>query len=78
MLNWKDIGILLKIPWQQLKVWEKERDIKDCCNSVLNHWLDHSPDEYPATWEGLYELLDDCEFGQLVTKLKIAVKNAVY
>ena len=75
--KWRDIGNLVVPSWQQLEVWAKEEDAKECCELVLSHWLDHPPHHYPATWKGLYELLEDCELGQVVTELKRAVDHAL-
>ena len=74
--KWRDIGNLV-VPRQQLEVWLKAKDAKECCEAVLSYWLDHPPRHYPATWEGLYELLDDSELGQVATELKQAVDNAI-
>ena len=76
MHRWRDVGDLVA-PWQQLEVWATEKDTKGCCTAVLSYWLEHPPRHYPATWEGLYELLDDCEFGQVAAELKQAVDNAI-
>ena len=76
MHRWRDVGDLV-VPRQQLEVWVKEKDAKECCTAVLSYWLDHPPRHYPATWEGLYELLEDSELGQVSTELKQAVDNAI-
>ena len=76
--KWKEIGNLVDITWQQLEAWAKRMDDKACCEAALSHWLDHPPSDYPATWEGLYELLDDNELGQVATDLKQAAENAIY
>jgi hypothetical protein len=76
MHKWRDIGSLW-LPWQQLEVWAKRKDDKNCCEAVLCAWLDQSPRRYPATWEGLYDLLDDSELGQVAADLKQAVDNAI-
>ena len=76
MHKWRDIGNLV-LPRQQLEVWSKRLDDKDCCEAVLCAWLDQSPHRYPATWEGLYELLDDSELGEVAIELKQAVDNAI-
>ena len=76
MHKWRDVGDLI-IPRQQLDVWTAEKDAKACCTAVLSHWLDHPPRRYPATWEGLYKLLDASELGQAATDLKEAVENAI-
>ena len=75
--KWRDIGNLV-LPRQQLEAWARRRDEKECCELVLSHWLDQSPRRYPATWEGLYELLDDSKLGQVAIELKQAVDNAIY
>ena len=74
--KWRNIGDLV-CSRQQLDVWAKEKEAKECCNAVLSHWLDHPPRHYPATWEGLYEILDDSELGQVAADLKIALDNAI-
>ena len=74
--KWRDVGDLV-VPRQQLEVWAREKDAKACCTAVLSHWLDHPTRHYPATWKGLYELLDDSELGQVATELKQAVDNAI-
>ena len=77
MHKWRDVGNLV-VPRQQLEVWAREKDSsKECCEAVLSHWLDHPPRDYPATWEGLYELLEDSELGQVATDLKQAVDNVI-
>jgi hypothetical protein len=76
MHRWRKIGNLV-VPRQQLEVWAKRKDDEECCEAVLCAWLDHPPCYYPATWEGLYELLDSSELGQVAADLKKAVDNAV-
>ena len=74
--KWRKIGNLV-VPRQQLEVWAKRMDDEECCEAMVSYWLDHPPRHYPATWEGLYELLDDSELGQVATELKQAVDNAI-
>ena len=77
MHRWRNVGDLV-VPRQQLEVWAKSgMDGEECCRAVLSYWLDHPPRHYPATWEGLYELLDDSQLGQVATELKQAVNNAI-
>ena len=77
MGKWRAVGNLIEVPRQQLEVWAKRKDDNECCEEVLSYWLDHPPPDYPATWEGLYELLNDSEIGQVAADLKEAVDNAV-
>ena len=74
--KWRRIGSLVASR-QQVEVWSREMNSEDCCDAVLSQWLDHPPRRYPATWEGLCELLDDCELGEVASELKLAVSNAV-
>ena len=74
--KWKSIGDLV-VPRQQLEVWAKKKEDEESCRAVISYWLDHPPRHYPATWEGLYELLDDCELSQVIIELKQAVDNAI-
>jgi hypothetical protein len=76
MHRWRTIGDLV-VPRQKLAGWAKKMDDEEGCRAVLSHWLDNPPHDYPATWEGLYELLDDSELGQAATELKQAVDNAM-
>ena len=76
MHKWRKVGNLV-VPRQQLDVWAKRLDDEECSEKVLHAWLDQSPRRYPATWEGLYELLDDSELGQVAIELKQAVDNAI-
>ena len=74
--KWREIGNFV-VPWQQLEVWTKEKDAEACCDSVFSYWLENSFHDYPTTWKGLYDLLDDSELGQTATELKCAVENAI-
>ena len=76
MHKWRDLGDLV-IPRQVLAGWSKRKDDIEGCRAVLSYWLDHPPRHYPATWEGLYELLDDSKLGQVAVQLKQAVDSAI-
>ena len=40
---------------------------------VMDHWLTRGGShDYPATWEGLYSLLNDLGYGNVAVKLKNA------
>ena len=75
--EWWEIGTSVKLPLPRLELLRKEKDAQYCCDVVLRHWLEHPSCQYPATWEGLYELLDDSELSVVANKLRDAVKNAV-
>ena len=75
--KWRMIGNFVQVSWQKLEVLKEEKDASYRCEVVLQHWLSSPPSGYPATWEGLHELLEDCELSQISRQLKIAVENAV-
>jgi hypothetical protein len=76
MHRWRDVGDLV-VPRQLLDVWANEKDAKTRCTAVLSYWLDNPTPRYPATWEGLYKLLNHSELGQVAFELKQAVDNAI-
>jgi hypothetical protein len=68
-----------------LEGWREEcmANAAMCWEKVMQFWLseyqqecsDEEP-EYPATWEGLYEMLEDVEFAEVAKQLKEAVLAA--
>ena len=77
-IKWRDMGNMLEIPWQVLEDWESnKKSSQECCDAVIHHWLNNPTEDYPATWEGLYELLKDCELDVVASKLKKAVERAI-
>ena len=68
--------MLLGIPIFQLEYWRMEhsRNIAECWMKVMEYWLQGIPN-YPATWEGLYELLEDVDFHEVAMKLKEVVAS---
>ena len=48
-----------------------------CWCKVMHYWLTggHTPD-YPATWDGLYEMLEDVEYFEVARQLREAVLAA--
>ena len=70
--KWQDIGELLDIPHSKLKsISMKDRgDPSECCRAVLREWMDNPPPDYPTTWQGLIDLLEDSQLGQVVSELR--------
>ena len=68
---------MLGIQQPKLEAWQVQtsNDPKRCCDEVLAHWLQNPPEEYPPTWHGLIDLLEDANFGALVQELKKALVN---
>ena len=76
--QWRKIGRLLGIPGPTLDGWwTQTHEHEQCCEKVLENWLQNPPEDYPATWHGLFELLDDAAFTDLAKTLKKALENEV-
>lgn len=78
--GWHKFGILLGISQNQLKVWdEKYRGNSSMCwTKVMEHWLNGGgKDCYPATWEGLYTLLEDADYLQVAKDFKEVVDESM-
>ena len=69
--KWHDIGVLIGLSFAQLESISMEHREKptECCRAVLGHWFDDPPPDYPVTWKGLIELLEDCQLDQTVSEL---------
>lgn len=76
--KWRDIGQLVEISHSQLEaISTQHRDNPlECCRDVLGKWLENPPHDYPATWDGLIELLGDCKLASVVNELKTALSKA--
>ena len=76
--KWESFGILLEMWPDQLESLKEECLGKPakCWNQVMGQWLagGGTPD-YPATWEGLYLLLEDVACGEVAQELKNMVKT---
>ena len=61
--KWRDIGQVLGNSISQLDDMSSEHqgNSRECCRAVLDQWLTNPPPDYPATWNGLIELLEDCQ-----------------
>lgn len=72
--KWKEVGILLEIDHSLLDGWERQymRDSQECCNAVLNHWLNNPCKSYPCTWDGVCHLLDNVQFGEIAAQVRSA------
>lgn len=77
--KWDEVGRYLGIQEPKLQAWRTQtgNDPKRCCDNVVANWLQNPPDEYPLTWRGLIDLLEDADFTQLVKDLKKALANKV-
>ena len=56
----------------RLEAIEKNRrEVKECCRDVFHDWLEQEGGRnYPVTWQGLCELLEDLEFSALAKQVQ--------
>ncbi len=76
--RWNDFGIYLgyNAGWLQSCKTQHLGDSKLIWKEVMQCWLtDDGTHKYPATWEGLYSLLDDLQLGQISAQLRKAVSK---
>ena len=77
--QWRRLGILLKLE-DQLDAWEYQyqRNASMCWHKVIKHWLNGGgiPD-YPNTWRGLFELLEDAKLYEVAKRLESALSSIV-
>lgn len=76
--KWQDIGQLVGLSIGQLASISRQHheDATECLRYVLGKWMESPPMQYPNTWHGLVELLNDCEFMEVTKELKIALNKA--
>ena len=76
--KWCKLGELLGLPFSKLQSLAADHRDKseECCRAVLGQWLDNPPPDYPTTWQGLLELLEDSQLGQVVTELRNVLDKA--
>ena len=76
--TWKEFGTLLEVEQNQLDAWRNEcrDDAGRCWDKVMGHWLSTGgTSDYPATWDGLYILLEDVEFSEVAVELKEVISD---
>ena len=71
-LQWEEAGNLLGLTSERLKGIEVQRRgyHRMCCRDVLVHWLHENQGDYPTTWEGVLQLLEDMDLSSCANILK--------
>jgi hypothetical protein len=75
--KWRTIA---KLTYSMLKRRDDEHRYpfkEKCCKAILELWLDNPPPDYPATWQGLMDLLEDSELGEVATELRTVLSKVV-
>lgn len=75
--KWEDFGILLGLEYNQLDALKREQlgNVAGCWNRVMDHWQKGGSVDYPPTWEGLCNLLEDMEYSKCAIELQEALRN---
>ena len=73
--KWRYIGNLLGIsdPVLESMLSQYRGDLEECCYAVLRRWLDNGSPDYPLTWEGLLDLLEDADCAEVAEELREAL-----
>lgn len=75
-MEWRKIGVVLGREMGQLDGFHIQYShiASQCWCRVITDWLDNSGTcDYPATWEGLFELLQDVDKYEVAVELENAV-----
>ena len=68
--KWKEMGDLMGVSACLLDAIEENRR-GECCRDVFCDWLEQEGGgNYPVTWQGLCELLEDLEFSALAKQVQ--------
>jgi hypothetical protein len=72
-------GRMLLIEPRRLESWRQKYsgDSTKCFLKIMERWFETGSDEYPTTWEGMYEMLEDTELPQVAQDLREAVSSAI-
>lgn len=77
--KWESFGFRLEIP-DDVLVGLREQCLANsakCWTKIMQYWLSGgSTNDYPATWEGLYVLLEDVDLAEVARETKQAVSAA--
>ena len=74
--EWPTFGTLLDQSLDQLNHWDSKHrgNSLNIWKEMMDHWLTaEGTEDYPATWEGLYSLLDDLDLPSIAAELRHAV-----
>ncbi len=73
--HWRDVGDLLELGSPSLEgiAIHRRDDVRLCCRDVLQDWLNDGSQSYPATWEGMLNLLEDIKLASISLKLRSAL-----
>ena len=79
--KWKEIATRLGLELGQISAIEHDRrEMASCITGVLQRWFEHAGQlpnakDYPKSWRGLINLLDDVQLGEVTKDLKRALTS---
>ena len=77
--QWQDLATLVGLSMSQMDGIKKESLMEDkqCCLRVFDRWLISNGEftNYPISWSGLHELLEDIEHRALAKHMKTALQT---
>ena len=73
--RWEEAGDLLGLTIERLQGIRIQRlgDVGMCCRDILVDWLHENQGDYPVTWEGMVQLLEDMELSAAAQQLQNAL-----
>ena len=76
--KWRKFGGRISLHPNVMDGWRQCGETAESCwEKTMQLWLDGQGNkEYPASWESLYEMLEDVQLGGVVPDLKEAVNGA--
>lgn len=75
--KWQKFGLLLGLTVNELELIEMKNlgDASQSWMQVMQTWFDRGSSDYPATWQGLTELLEDLDYHQVSQDLLKALEQ---
>ena len=76
--KWLNVATLVGLSMNQSDGIKKESFMKadEICLRVFDHWIiSNGTTDYPITWSGLHELLEDIEHSTMAERMKTALQT---
>ena len=79
--KWRDIATLLRLEVGEIKLIEDDHRRNDSrITAVLRQWFENAKNlpngsRYPKSWQGLINLLEDTELGEVAREIKNALSS---
>ena len=76
--QWQGLAALVGLSMGQMDGIKEESfmNSEQCCMRVFDHWIiSNRTTDYPITWSGLHELLEDIEHSNTAECMKTALQT---